>query len=218
MAIAALVLWLLTAAAGLWLLSSGKAAGRGPGTATAPAGTPVAGTDLPAPADAPIPADVAAAAGAPAAVDAAAASAAVIAGAGTPAGTPATAAAPAGFAAPPLTGDGRPPPVPRPRAVSPPGEHPLLEFAHPALALVGLACWLGFTFIHNVAAAWAAVSVLAIVLAAGLSWLAGSRRAARRHPDTARVYSPRLIALHGVAAATVVALTVLSALSAIGSG
>lgn len=117
-------------------------------------------------------------------------------------------------AAVPLTADGAPPPVPRARVASPPGEHPLLEFAHPALAVTGLGCWLGFVFVGNRALAWTSLGLLLATLAAGLSWLARSALAGRRQPGGPRSIPARLIAFHGVAAAGVLALTVLAALSA----
>ena len=124
------------------------------------------------------------------------------------------ASAPARFAAVPLTEDGRPPPVPRTRVTTPPGQHPLLEFSHPALALVGLACWFVFVLIHYRPLAWISLGILLVTLSAGLSWLAANARAGRRQQKAARPFPPRLIALHGLAAAVALTLTVLTALTA----
>ena len=54
----------------------------------------------------------------------------------------------------------------------------------------------------------------ALLSAAGLGWLAANALAARRHRDAARAFPPRLIVLHGLAAAATLALTVLTALTA----
>ena len=160
MAIAVLILWLVTAGAGMTLLTKGTAARRR--------------------AAAPVPA----------------------------------ASTPARFAAVPLTDDGRPPPVPRTRVATPPGEHPLLEFSHPALALIGLAFWFVFVLIHYRPLAWISFGVLVVTLCAGLSWLAANALAARRREHAARSFPPRLIVFHGLAATVALALTVLTAVSA----
>jgi hypothetical protein len=130
------------------------------------------------------------------------------------AGPARTASTPARYSAVPLTDDGKPPPVPRTRVTAPPGEHPLLEFSHPALALAGLACWFVFVLIHYRPLAWISFGVLVVTLGAGLGWLAANARAARRRQHAARAFPPRLIALHGLAAAVAITLTVLTALSA----
>ena len=160
LAIAVLVLWVVTAGAGVSLLMKGNAARRRAAT--------------------PVPA----------------------------------ASTPARFAAVPLTDDGRPPPVPRTRVATPPGEHPLLEFSHPALALIGLAFWFVFVLIHYRPLAWISFGVLVVTLGAGLSWLAANALAARHREHAARSFPPRLIVFHGLAATVALALTVLTALSA----
>lgn len=162
MAIAVLVLWVVTAAAGVSLLITGNAARR---RAAAAGPAPAAST-------------------------------------------------PARFAAVPLTDDGRPPPVPRTRVATPPGEHPLLEFSHPALALTGLAFWFAFVLIHDRPLAWISFGVLVITVGAGLSWLAANALAVRRREHAARPFPPRLIVFHGLAATVALALTVLTAVSA----
>lgn len=172
MAIVALVLWVITAAAGVSLLGTGGAARRaaaaGATTETAP---PAAGT---------------------------------VRGVSSPARSSAV----------PLTSEGKPPPAPRIRVATPPGEHPLLEFSHPALALTGLACWFMFVFVRYHAFAWISVGVLVVTIALGLSWLAHNTRAARHHARGAWSFPPRLVALHGTAAAVAITLTVLTVLSA----
>lgn len=125
---------------------------------------------------------------------------------------------PARIGALPLTDDGRPPRSPHTRVVTPPGEHPVLEFAHPALALTGFGFWFGFTFIHYRTLAWISFGVLVVTLGAGLGWLAANRRATRRRQDAARAFPRRLIALHGLAATATVVLTVLTLLTAMSAG
>jgi len=122
--------------------------------------------------------------------------------------------APVRVAAVPLTPEGKPPPVPKVRVTTQPGEHPLLEFSHPALAVTGLAVWFMFTFIHYHPMAWISFGILVATIAAGLAWFIGNRRAARHDPKTAWTFPPRLIALHGTVAAIAIALTVLTALTA----
>jgi hypothetical protein len=199
LAIAALVLWVLTASAGVSLLSSGRAA-RGAAAGAAPRTDSSAGATQPADA-AGGPAQRADAAGGPAQR------------AGAVGGPAQTAGAPARFAAVPLTEDGRPPPVPHVRVTAPPGEHPLLQFCHPALALIGFGFWLAFVLVHYRPLAWISFGILVITISAGLSWLTGNTLAARRR-GAAYGFPPRLIALHGLAAAATLALAVLTALTA----
>ena len=165
MAIAALVLWVLTAAAGLALLAAGNAARRAAAPAAAPAQVP-----------APVPA---------------------------PAGT-----GPAG------PGELRP--IPRVTVHAAPGEHPLLEFSHPALGLLGMGCWFIYVGTRHAALAWVAFGILVITILAGLGWLGRSARARRRGtgPAAPSRFPSRLVLLHGVVAAATVALAVLTALSA----
>jgi hypothetical protein len=129
------------------------------------------------------------------------------------AGPARTASVPARIPAVPLTEDGKPPRVPPAKVVAPRGEHPLLEFSHPALALIGLGFWFAFTLIHYRTFAWLSIGVLVVTVGAGLGWLARSRLTARRRPPSARAFPLRLIVLHGVAAAALIALTLLTALS-----
>lgn len=107
----------------------------------------------------------------------------------------------------PLTAEGKPPPGPHVRVVTPAGEHPFLEFCHPALAVTGIACWLMFVLVHYRPFAWIAFAILVVTMAVGLTWLVAGRRAAWRFP-------PRLVLLHGLAVTLAIALTVLTAISA----
>jgi hypothetical protein len=150
-AIAALVLWVLTAAAGLGLLMAGGAAKR----AAAPQAAPVP--------------------------------------------------------APPV----RVPPIPRVKVHATPGEHPLLEFSHPLLGLVGLGFWFVYVGTRHAPLAWASFGVLVAAIAAGLSWLARNTLAARRGDRPARAgFPPRLVLLHGFTASATFVLAVLTALIA----
>jgi hypothetical protein len=114
----------------------------------------------------------------------------------------------------PLTGEGKPPPGPHVRVTTPAGEHPLLEFSHPAMATIGIACWTMFAFVHYQPFAWIAFGVLLATIGIGLTWLTSNQRAARRQPSAAWSFPPRLIATHGLFAALSIALTVLTAVVA----
>jgi hypothetical protein len=197
LAIAALFLWVLTAGVGVSLLSSGRAA-RDTMTSPAPAAGAAAGPDK-TPTG---PAQMDGAPAGPAQTD------------GAPAGPAQTAGPTARYAALPLTEDGRPPPGPHVKVAAPPGEHPLLQFSHPALALTGLGFWLAFVLVHYRPLAWISFGILVVTAGAGLGWLTSNALAARRRQDAARTFPPRLIVLHGLAAAATLALTVLTALSA----
>lgn len=161
MAIAALVLWLCTAAAGVTLLRAGTARRRGAAVRPSALAEPLAR-----------------------------------------------------MGAVPLTAEGKPPPGPHAQVSTPPGEHPLLEFSHPALATTGVACWLMFTFVHYRPFAWISFAILVATLLVGLGWFVRNRQAARRVEQAGWTFPPRLIALHGAAAALSITLTVVTALVA----
>jgi hypothetical protein len=125
---------------------------------------------------------------------------------------------PATMAAP-VTGLGEPPPIPRVRVHTPAGEHPLLEFSHPALGLIGLGLWFIFVGTHYHPLAWVAFGVLVVTIAAGLRWFIGHARAARQAAaqagrPPARRGVPRLALVHGLAASTTFLLAVLTVLAA----
>jgi hypothetical protein len=182
-AIVALILWTITAAAGVSLLGTGGAARRRAAEAAAAAG--------------------AAAETARAGAETTAAAAGVR-----------TASIPVRSAAIPLTADGKPPPVPKVKVAAPPGEHPLLEFSHPALAITGLACWFMYVFVRYTPFAWISFGILMVAIAMGLTWLVHNVRAARHHAEGAWNFPPRLVLLHGTGAAIAITLSVLTALSA----
>jgi hypothetical protein len=110
----------------------------------------------------------------------------------------------------PMTADGKPPAGPHTKVTTPPGEHPFLEFCHPALATAGIACWLMFVLVHYRPFAWIAVAIFVATMAVGLTWLAARRRAL----DTTWKFPPRLVALHGLIVTLAIAVTVLTAISA----
>jgi len=203
MAIVALVLWLLTAGAGFYLLVTSNL-GRARPAAAPPAAEPAT-------------ASVAAA-------QAQAAQAAPQAAADQPAPAPSPSkreqrrAARDRFDPPSLTAAKNAPVVP--------GLRSLLEFAHPASAIIGLGSWLGFTFVHYRALGWIAFGLVTVTVGLGLTWFAANTRAATRQ-DAARrqdaatrqdtdgsgpSFSTRLVVLHGAAAAVTFALAALTAL------
>ena len=193
MAIATLVLWVLTAAAGLVLLTAGGAAKRAAAqqAAGAPEAVAVPAPPVMVPGTDPAPA----AAGSPRA------------GSGSAQPVPAPLRSMAGRA--------EPPPIPRVKVHATPGEHPLLEFSHPLLGLIGLGVWFIFVGTHHAPLAWVAFGILVAAIAAGLSWLARNTLAARRGERPARAgFPPRLVLLHGLAATATFVVAVLAALTA----
>ena len=200
MAIVALVLWLFTAGAGFYLLVTSNL-GRARPAAAGPAAESATAA----------PAAVHAVSAAPAAPSAA-----------TPAASatqPAPAAPPVSkremrraardrFDPPSLTAAKNAPVVPGLRA--------LLEFAHPASAIVGLGFWLGFTLVHDRALGWIAFGLVTVTVCLGLTWYAANARAARRKGspggEPAPSFSTRLVILHGSAAAVTFVLAALAAL------
>ena len=111
-----------------------------------------------------------------------------------------------------------------------PGARALLEFAHPALGIIGLAFWLGFSLVHNRVLGWIGFGLAAATASAGLTWFTVNVRAANRrdrdrdrerdrdptHPqdpvDPAPSFRGRLVALHGAGATLTLVLAALSAL------
>ena len=151
MAVAALLLWLCTAAIGSYLLVTAVHAGNtGPGpeeSAPVPAGQPAAARTVPA------------------------ASAASV--------GPAAPASPAK-----LTRNDRdlfaPASLRQARSEPLPGLKDLAEFAHPALALIGIGFWLGYVVSRDRLFAVIGLGILLGAICAGLSWFTVNTRAARR--------------------------------------
>lgn len=185
MAVAALVLWLCTAAVGSYLLLTAVLASAAAGVKTEdePADEPA--TSVPV---------------------------------GNPAGTAAPAASQAR--------DRHrfdPPSLQRARSEPLPGLKPLAEFAHPALAIIGLGFWLGYVVSRKELFAEIGLGILLGAICAGLSWFTVNVRAAKRAapkstdrtvpaagaPGTAPLTAPfRVLIIHGTGAA----LTLLFAL------
>jgi hypothetical protein len=223
MAIVVLVLWLLTAGAGVYLLVTsnlGRARPTPASPATAPPATAPPATAPPATVAVAAPTTVAPAAQVASAAPTAAASAAAPApdtpGREAPA-TPGSSTPPASkremrravrdrFDPPSLTASKNAPVVPELRS--------LLEFAHPASGLIGLGFWLGYTFVHYRALGWIAFGLVTATVCLGLTWFAANTRAARRRPadEPGPSFSTRLVVLHGGAAAVTFALAALTAL------
>jgi hypothetical protein len=189
MAIVVLVLWLFTAGAGFYLLVTSNL-GRARPAASAPAATASA-------------AEPATASVAPA----------------VPAAQAASAAPPSSkrdmrraardrFDPPSLTAAKSAPAVP--------GLRSLLEFAHPAFAIVGLGFWLGFTMVHDRALGWIAFGLVTATVCLGLTWYTANTRAARSknapEVEPAPSFSNRLVILHGSAATVTFVLAALTAL------
>jgi hypothetical protein len=189
LAIATLVVWVLTATAGLVLLVAGSAAKRAAGQQAAEHQAPG---------------------------QQAAGQQAVLAPASAVTVPPAAARPAAPTRAPGQgAGPAEPPPIPRVKVHARPGEHPLLEFSHPTLGLIGLGLWFVYVGTRHAPLAWASFGILVAAIAAGLSWLARNRLAARRSDRPARGgFPPRLVLLHGLTATATFTLAVLTALAA----
>ncbi len=182
MAIAAMLVWIFTAAAGVSLLAARRPARGSRDSAPAPAKAPVE-------------------AGAPAPAEAAAHAPASVPAAGVP---PAAAAAYAQGAKIPIT---------HTRVTTRPGEHPLLEFLHPALGIVGLGCWIAFVITRFRVFAWVALGVIVVTIAAGVIWCvvsARARKAGGRHPAR----PARRLLIHGSGAAVTFVVAIVTALFA----
>ena len=90
--------------------------------------------------------------------------------------------------------------------------HPLLEFCHPALALIGLMFWIFFVVTDHYTFAWIAFGALATTALAGITWLISGiagRRRARVPPGP--VFPRHLALLHGIAVACTFTLVLLAA-------
>ena len=129
-------------------------------------------------------------AGSPVAADAAVTEAAE-AEAMTPVTVPASRPAQAGIpqaAAEALAAGARVPPITHTRIATQPGQHPLLEFMHPALGIIGLGCWIAYVATKFGTFAWVSFGILLATIAAGLTWYTVNRRhAAARSRMTSEV-------------------------------
>jgi hypothetical protein len=151
-AVAALLLWLCTAAVGSYLLVTAAHAGNNPGNDEAEPAEPVR-----------VPAERPAAARADAAA---------------PTGSPAPAPAR-------RTRDDRdrvfaPPSLQQARSEPLPGMKDLAEFAHPALAMIGIGFWLGYVVSRDRLFAVIGLGILLGAICAGVTLFTVNTRAARR--------------------------------------
>ena len=239
MAIVVLVLWLFTVGAGFYLLVTSNLGRARPAAAT-PAAEPTASEPTaaePTAAEPTAPSPRRVGHGSAAATAASAASVAQAASATPAAAAPATpaAAVPAAQTAPATQATATPPPASKremrraarnrfdppsltaaKNAPVVPGLRSLLEFAHPAFAIVGLGFWLGFTLVHNRALGWIAFGLVTATVCLGLTWYTANTRAARSKnapgDEPAPSFSNRLVILHGSAATVTFVLAALTAL------
>ncbi len=98
-----------------------------------------------------------------------------------------------------------PPSLARAKSEPLPGMRALAEFAHPALALIGLGCWLGYVVSRDRMFAAIGLGILLGAICAGVSWALAN---ARRRPG-ALVFTPRLLILHGLGASLTLLLAAL---------
>jgi hypothetical protein len=115
-----------------------------------------------------------------------------------------------------------PPSLQRAKSEPLPGLRELAEFAHPALALIGLGVWLGYVVGRDRVFAAIGLGILLGAIGAGLSWFTVNTRAARRAAATAGAGdprpgsaplspAPRLLILHAAGAALTLLFAVLIA-------
>jgi hypothetical protein len=159
MAIVVLVLWLFTAGAGFSLLAASNL-GRTRPAATAPAAAPATASVATPAQPASTPAQPASTPAQPASTPA------------QPAARRQSRAARDRFAPPSLVAARNAPVLP--------GLRSLLEFAHPACAIIGLGFWLGYTLVHYRPLGWIAFGLVTVTVCLGLSWFAANTRAPRR--------------------------------------
>jgi hypothetical protein len=96
-----------------------------------------------------------------------------------------------------------PPSLARARAEQVPWGRALLEFTHPALAVVGIGMWIGFTLIHQRALGAVALVVLTAAALAGVTWFTITRRGGVS-------INRRTLAAHAAGAAFVLALALIA--------
>lgn len=90
--------------------------------------------------------------------------------------------------------------------------HPLLEFSHPALGVIGLMFWLFFVVSGHATFAWIAFGTLAVTALAGTTWLiTGAERRRRARVPPAPVFPRHLVLLHGIAVACTFTLVLIAA-------
>ncbi|HET9080753.1 MAG TPA: hypothetical protein VFO01_09590 [Trebonia sp.] len=119
-----------------------------------------------------------------------------------------------------------PPSLQRAKSEPVPGWKALAEFAHPALAMIGLGFWLGYVASRHELFAVIGLGILLGAICAGLSWAAVNNRAVKRAaaagtdpasaaPGTAPLsVSHRVLAVHAIGAALTLVFAVLTAVHA----
>jgi hypothetical protein len=184
-AIAALALWTLTVAFGVYLLvTSGRVRPAAPQDAEPDleAGSPASAAAGSAPRQAPA--------------------------------TAAVASVASGGAAVPVPSVKRrdifdPPSLREAKSESIPGMRALGEFTHPALAITGFAFWLLYTLVHDRIFGAIALGIMLGAIAAGISWAVSNGRAAKKEDGDALVFSGRVLAFHVAGAALTLLLAAL---------
>jgi hypothetical protein len=122
-----------------------------------------------------------------------------------------------------------PPSLQRAKSEPAPGLKELTEFAHPALAMIGVGFWIGYVVSRDRLFAAIGLGVLLGAICAGVSWFAANTRAARRAATAGAVNpsavdrgtvdrgaaplsaSPRLLILHALGATLTLLFAVLIA-------
>jgi multisubunit Na+/H+ antiporter MnhC subunit len=115
-----------------------------------------------------------------------------------------------------------PPSLQRAKSEPMPGLRELAEFAHPALAMIGIGVWLGYVVSRDRVFAVIGLGILLGAIGAGLSWFTANARAAKRpaanadsgaaRPGSAPLSpAPRLLILHAAGAALTLLFAVLFA-------
>jgi len=104
-----------------------------------------------------------------------------------------------------------PPSLQRDRSESPPLMRGLVEFAHPALAMIGLGFWFGYVLSRDRLFLAIGLGILLGAIGAGVSWFTVNTRAVKRaaagqpgveDPRFApQSFRPRVLALHAIGAA-----------------
>jgi hypothetical protein len=82
---------------------------------------------------------------------------------------------------------------------------PLLEFVHPALALTGLTLWIFYTVSGDRLFAWVGFGIVVATVLAGVGWALMTKGAERRRAE-GMGFPDHLVLLHGAAALCTIAL------------
>ena len=116
-----------------------------------------------------------------------------------------------------------PPSLQRERSESIPLLRSLVEFTHPALAMIGVGFWFGYVVSRDRLFLAIGLGILLGAIAAGVSWFTANRRGVKRaaaaeaagqpgieDPRFApQAFSPRVLLLHGAGAAVTLLIAVL---------